>query len=286
MYTGPNPKDINSDFPDHTYDLIVCLMDGSQKRIIQERSLKKFYNVTKKEYLEKFPGAPLMSLSAKQQRSKTMTTLNLDNNEFQKKRIKASKEFLDSDRSTEYRKTQSDKAKEQHKNGLDDAVRKYFKERFKGTDDQKNRKLRFKENNPNYVDGMQQKKKDTYIKNSELGLHNKETKFKKKKYKDTNLIYQSSYELDFLEYCEKNNLLDKIKNSPCFSSEDYPYNFYAPDYILDNQYIVEIKSWYIENLQEKRYPGILEIKKKLIESKGYKFLYIKDKNYSVISLSW
>lgn len=48
--------------------------------------------------------------------------------------------------------------------------------------------------------------------------------------------------------------------------------------------MIEIKSWYIENLQEKRYPGILDIKKKLIESKGYKFLYIKDKDYTFAGL--
>ena len=285
MYNGPHPKDISCDFPDHTYDFIVCLLDGSRRKIIQERSLKKFYNITKKEYLEKFPNAPLMSLSAKAQRSKTMTNLNLDNSEFQKRRAHASKEFLESNRSLEYRINQSEKAKIQHKCGLDDAIRKYFKERFNGTDDQKNRKLRFKDNNPNYADGIQQKKKDTYIKNSELGLHNKETKFKKKKYKATNLIYQSSYELDFLEHCEQHNLLDRVKNSICFSSDDYPYNFYAPDFILDNEYVIEIKSWYIENLQEKRYPGILEIKKKLVESKGYKFLYIKDKDYTLLDVS-
>jgi len=284
MYSGPNPKDINPNFPDHTHDFIVCLIDGSQRKIIQERTLKKIYGITKLGYLEKYPNAPLMSLSAKEQRSRTITNLNLNNIEFQERRMRAVKEFLDSDRSVTYREQQSEKAKIQHKNGLDNSVRKYFKERFIGTDDQKSRKLRFKENNPNYIDGIQQKKKDTYIKNSKLGLHNKETKFKKKKYKTTDLIYQSSYELDFLEFCERASILHRIQNSPCFTDKDYPYNFYAPDYILDNRYIVEVKSWYIENLQEKRCPGLLDLKKKLIESKGYKFLYIRDKDYSVLNL--
>lgn len=282
MYRGPDPRDIDINFPEHTYEFIVCLLDGSQRKIIQERTLKNDYGVTKKEYLEKFPEAPLMSLSAKEQRSKTMRSLNLNNKDFQEKRKKASKEFLDSDRSLEYRKAQAEKAKEQHKNGLDISVKKYFEERYIGSNDQKDRKTRFKKNNPNYKIGVREKKKETYIKNSELGLHNRETKYKKKKYKDTNLIYQSRYELDFLEFCEKNNILDKIQNSPCFTDENYPYNFYAPDYIFDKEYVVEIKSWYIENLQEKRYPGILDIKKNLIESKGYKFLYIRDKDYSVL----
>jgi len=284
MYNGPNPKDIDINFPDHTYELIVCLIDGSKRKIIQERTLKKNYNITKKEYQEKFPNAPLMSSAAKDLRSNTMRNLNLNNKDFQEKRIKASREFLESDRSAEYRKSQSDKAKEQHKSGLDLCVKKYFKERYIGSNEQKKRSKRFKDNNPNYIEDCQLKKKETYIKNSELGLHNKETRFKKKKYKDTNLIYQSSYELDFLEFCEKNNLLLRIKNSPCFTSEDYPYNFYAPDYILDDEYIIEIKSWYIENLQEKRCPGLLKIKERLIISKGYKFLYVRDKDYSSLPL--
>lgn len=122
----------------------------------------------------------------------------------------------------------------------------------------------------------------TYIKNSNLGLHNKETKFSKTQYKDSGLMHQSSYELDFLELCDKRNILDRIKNAPCLSAKSYPYNFYLPDYILDDNYIIEIKSWYIENLQESRYPGILKLKEQLVIDKGYKFLYIKDKDYSIL----
>lgn len=283
MYTGPNPKDINSDYPNHTHELIVCLIDGSQRKIIQERTLKNNYGITKKEYLEKFPNAPLMSLSAKESRSNNMRNLNLNNKEFQEKRTKASREFLDSDRSIEYRKDQSIKAIKQHKEtNLEDSIRDYFKSDFIGSTDQMARSIRARENNPGSSLESRKKIRSTYIKNSDLGLHNKETKYKKRIYKDTTLMYQSSYELDFLEYCELNNLIGRIKNSPCFSSDTYPYNFYAPDYILDNEYIIEIKSRYIENLQEKRCPGLLEKKKNLIISKGYKFVYIRDKDYSVI----
>lgn len=297
MYTGPSPKDINKKFPGHTYELVVCLLDGKQKRIIQDRYLQKLGS-SKEDYLHRFPGAPLKSQSAsesyrkaatteegRKRRSENITRLNLEDKDFQKSRYDSVCEFYKSDRSKDMKNMLSEKAKQQHKNGLEDSIRIYFEKEYKGSDDEKDRIRRMKDNNPNNIPGIQQKKRDTYIKNSKLGLHNKETKFKKKKYKDTDLIYQSGYELDFLEYCEQNNLLDKIKNSPCFSSADYPYNFYAPDYIFDNQYVVEVKSWYIENLQEKRYPGILNIKKKLIESKGYKFLYIKDKDYSVMPLS-
>jgi hypothetical protein len=293
MYQGPIPTDIDIKYPVHTYELITCLINGEQKKIIQDRYLKKF-NSSKEEYLRLFPGAPLKSLSAsesysraansdegKKRRSETITNLNLNNRDFQEKRIKASREFLDSDRSMEYRKKQSDKAKKQHKEtDLEEHVREYFKTRYQGSKDQTDRSIRMIKNNIGSSIESKQKSRQTYIKNSELGLHNKETKFKKKKYKETNLIYQSSYELDFLIKCEELNILNRIKNSPCLSDKDYPYNFYQPDYILDDAFIIEIKSWYIENLQEKQCPGILKMKEELVVNKGYKFLYLRDKNYN------
>jgi hypothetical protein len=36
----------------------------------------------------------------------------------------------------------------------------------------------------------------------------------------------------------------------------------------------------MESLQEKKCPGLLKIKEKLVVDKGYKFLYIKDKDYT------
>jgi hypothetical protein len=223
-----------------------------------------------------------LSENGRKIRSETITHLNLHNLDFQEKRKKSCKNFLNSDQSLEYRKLSSERAKNQHKNGQADYVRLYFAERYQGSNVQKEKSIRAKMNNPGNAPGAREKMRDTYIRNSELGLHNKETKFKKKKYKDTDLIYQSSYELDFLDFCEKSNLLGRIKNSPCFTSEDYPYNFYAPDFILDNMIVIEIKSWYVENLQEKRYPGILDIKRQLVESKGYNFLYIRDKDYTIL----
>jgi len=292
MYKGPNPIDININYPPHTYELITCLVNGEQKRIIQDRYLLK-YGISKIEYLAKFPDAPLKSLSAsesyrrvatsdegRKQRSDALRNSNLNNKEFQDKRRKSCRDFLESDRSTDYRQLMSDKAKEQHKNGQAEYVRKYYKERHPGSDAQKQASIRTTLNNPGASPEAREKSRQTYIKNSELGLHNKETKFKKKLYKDTSLMYQSSYELNFLELCDNKGILDRIKNASCFSAEDYPYNFYAPDYILDDTYVIEIKSRYIENLQEKRCPGLLKKKEELVLGKGYKFLYIKDKDYT------
>jgi len=231
------------------------LVNGEQKRILQDRYLRKF-GITKDEYLARFPGAPVNSMSAsdsyrrvalsdkgRESRSKNLTRLNLEDENFQAKRKQASKDFLNSDRSLEYRKRQSENTTKQHKEtNLEDCMRFYFKTKYIGSVDQKDRSERMKSNNPGSREDVKEKSKNTYLKNSELGLHNKETKFKKKIYKGTELMYQSSYELDFLESCDRLNILDRIKNSPCFSDKDYPYNFYAPDYILDDTYVVEIKS--------------------------------------------
>ena len=292
MYTGQSPQSIDINYPAHTYELITCLINGEQKRIIQDRYLQKF-GYTKETYITEFPLAPLKSLAASESyrnaalsekgratRSNTITNLNLYNAEFQEKRKDSCKEFFESDRSIEYRRLNSDRAKEQHKNGQADYVRKYFKERHSGSAAQKAASIRATLNNPGNAPGAREKIRATYIKNSELGLHNKETKFKKKLYKDSSLMYQSTYELDFLELCDNYNILDRIKNAPCLSADYYPYNFYAPDYILDDTYIIEIKSWYIESLQEKRCPGLLQLKEQLVIDKGYKFLYIKDKDYT------
>lgn len=296
MYTGPDPQSINVNYPSHTYDLVTCLISGEQKRIIQDRYLQKF-GYTKEAYLSKFPLAPLKSMAAsasyrraatsdqgREQRSVSMKNLNLNNKEFQSARQKGCKEFWDSDLSNEVKNASSERTKNQHKTtNLDDCVRNYFTTKYIGSLDQKNRSFRAINYNPGSRPDIKQKIKETYVKNSELGLHNKETKFKKKKFEGTNLIYQSSYELDFLEFCKANNVLHRIKNAPCLSADYYPYNFYAPDYILDDVYIIEIKSWYIENLQEKRCPGILKLKEQLVMDKGYKFLYIKDKDYTSLS---
>lgn len=293
MYSGPYPKDIDIYYPAHTHDLVTCLVNGEQKRVIQSRYLQKFGH-TRETYLIKFPNAPLKSLAAsesyrrvatspigRKQRSDSLRNSNLNNKEFQETRKASVNKFWKSERSTELRKNKSILAIKQHEEtDLEDRIRKYYKERHPGSDAQKQASIRATLNNPGNAPGSRKKARETYIKNSELGLHNSETKFKKKVYEETSLMYQSTYELDFLKLCDNLSILNRIKNSPCLSGENYPYNFYAPDYILDNEYVIEIKSWYIENLQEKRCPGILQLKEQLVIDKGYKFLYIKDKDYS------
>jgi len=95
------------------------------------------------------------------------------------------------------------------------------------------------------------------------------------KYKNTNLYYQSSYELDFLDkYFEKIEIENAfpIKYNYGINRIYYP-DFYLPEYNL----IVEIKSlwWYNENL------NINLFKQKQCLNDGYNFIFIIDKDYQI-----
>ena len=83
--------------------------------------------------------------------------------------------------------------------------------------------------------------------------------FSVKKYKDTNVYYQGSYELLFLHLIEKFGLINFV-NNPLhieYSINNKTYHYY-PDFVLFNKYYFEIKSsWTYNNngknliLQEK-----------------------------------
>ena len=105
--------------------------------------------------------------------------------------------------------------------------------------------------------------------------------FKKKKFKSTNLYYQSSYELDFLNYLELVGFdFGRIRNGISYYDEQ---KLYFGDYLIDDKYCIEIKSWWIEQLQEKKNPGSLAFKQQLVEKFGHTWIYLKDKNYSSIN---
>lgn len=98
------------------------------------------------------------------------------------------------------------------------------------------------------------------------------------KYKDTDLKYQGSYELDFIEYCCSRNIY--IENGPSIKYEMLNKSrVYHSDFLIrDMNLIVEVKSTYTlnddydENLLKRQYS---------INS-GYKFLFIIDKDYREI----
>ena len=290
-YLGPSPKDINPNFSDHTYDTVVCLINGESKRIIQDRYLRKL-GLNKQLYLQKFPYAPLKSQAASDsyrnaalndggRRSSTLTNLNLTNNDFRKKRNDGHKKFLDSDAGTEHKKKASKRAKEQHKHGQAKYIQDYFVNCFQGSEDQQQRSKRMTgKNNIIHLPGVVDKGKETYSKNHNSGFHNS----RKKQYKTYNLYYQSSYEFDFLEYCETQGIIHLVSSATTLKDDLYKRRYYLPDYFLNNEYVVEIKSTYIEKRQELLNPGSLQDKKDLVDRLGYKFLYVCDKNYSELDL--
>jgi hypothetical protein len=98
-----------------------------------------------------------------------------------------------------------------------------------------------------------------------------------KRYND-NLYYRGSYELDFIKYCEANYI--QVENGPSIKykydgmDKIYHSDFYLPEYDL----ICEIKSNYYYNL----YIDKNNIKKEACLERGYKFIFIIDKDYSIL----
>jgi hypothetical protein len=114
------------------------------------------------------------------------------------------------------------------------------------------------------------------MQNNEIFKKSLESGFKSIRYKDTNIFYQGSFELDFLD-----NFFDKIyiTRGPRI---EYFYNnqkhYYFPDfYIKSKNLIVEIKSEYWNNIHQK----INNIKMEYCIKNGYNFILIKDKKYKL-----
>jgi hypothetical protein len=87
--------------------------------------------------------------------------------------------------------------------------------------------------------------------------------------------YQGSYELDFLKFCDKNNILVKRGFSINYlfdRKRTYHSDFFIPKYNL----ICEIKSKYYYS----QYLDLNEAKKSECINQGYNFIFIIDKNYS------
>lgn len=108
-----------------------------------------------------------------------------------------------------------------------------------------------------------------------LGIFKKSQKsgYKIKSYND-NLYYQGTYELDFLNFCKKLNIIDLIERGPTIKYNDS--YVYFPDFFIEKyNLIVEIKSTYTYNLHKDKN----EKKREACTNYGYDFLFITDKNY-------
>ena len=107
---------------------------------------------------------------------------------------------------------------------------------------------------------------------------NQKSCFKIKQFRNSNIWYQGTYELDFLE--KYYNLFRDIQRGP---SIKYVYNggnkVYHPDfYIPSLNLIIEIKGSYFLKRDKKM---ILE-KEKAVLNSGYKYIIIIDKNYEIL----
>jgi hypothetical protein len=143
--------------------------------------------------------------------------------------------------------------------------------------------------NPSKVYLFKQKKIKTCRKNfkcnfpqQNIEIFNKSLSNGKKIKYYKGVYYQGKYELDFLKYCEENEILNYINR--CFSIN---YNFkggkhyYHPDYYIEKlNLIVEIKSSY----WWKKHEIINEIKRETAINLGYNYVIILDKKYENFQL--
>lgn len=112
-------------------------------------------------------------------------------------------------------------------------------------------------------------------------VHNRQQKsgLKNKKHEKSNLSYQGTYELDFLEKYYGKIRIEKIDPIEYSLNENVHYyhpDFYLPDYNL----IIEIKSSYTYNYDIEKNMAKEDYSLKA----GYNFLFIIDKDYSVFEL--
>ena len=109
----------------------------------------------------------------------------------------------------------------------------------------------------------------------EIFSKQQKSRYNIKKYKNTNIFYQGTYEFDFLDnYYNKINIVkpEPVNYSYCDKNKIYFPDFYLPEYNL----IVEIKSSYtFEKYKEKN----LE-KEKMCLKLGYNFIFIVNKDYN------
>ena len=142
-------------------------------------------------------------------------------------------------------------------------------------------KSKFGVENASQNEDVKKKKKETSMKNFGVSHHLKDSKmflkhqkaqFKVKKYKNTELYYQGSYELYFLEKMEEKGKLKKVQNG---KSYDYKYNNESHVYHTDffyNDSNIEIKSgWtYNKNGEDKALEEINKTKWKSVVEFGDK----------------
>jgi hypothetical protein len=99
-------------------------------------------------------------------------------------------------------------------------------------------------------------------------------------YYNDELFSQGSYELDFLNYCENNSIIDLISNGPSIEyilESNNTNHTYHSDFFIENlNLIIEIKSTYTYNIHLDKNL----MKRKYSKLNGYNFIFIIDKDYT------
>jgi hypothetical protein len=116
---------------------------------------------------------------------------------------------------------------------------------------------------------------DNPTKNPEIFTKSQKNSYKIIKHNDIDISYQGTYELDFINFCIKNEI--KFEKGPTI---DYTLNgverkYHSDFYIPDINLICEVKSiWtYNKDLEENLAKSLFS------EKSGYLFLFVIDKNY-------
>ena len=118
------------------------------------------------------------------------------------------------------------------------------------------------------------------MQDKDLFEKNQKAQFKTRPFKNTDLWYQGTYELDFLEkyYDKFPNIQRGFTIKYFFEGEQHSY---FPDfYISSLNLIVEVKALYFYNKFEKQ----CEAKKKATITNGFKYLMILNKDYKELNL--
>ena len=117
------------------------------------------------------------------------------------------------------------------------------------------------------------------MQNKEVFNKQQKSVFKKAKFKNTNIHYQGSYELDFL-----NRYYDEIliENGPSIKYKFKGKNkvYHSDFYLPERNIIIEVKSDYTYKVDMKKN---LEKEKACLEQ-GYNFIFIIDKDYDILKI--
>jgi len=142
-------------------------------------------------------------------------------------------------------------------------------------------------NNVSKIEEVKNKKKNSFLLNYGVTNPMKDCNvFKKQLLSSYKIIYyndelftQGSYELDFLNYCENNNIIDLISNGPSIEyileSNNTNHTYHSDFFIEKLNLIIEIKSSYTYNIDLDK--NIM--KEKYCVMNGYNFLFIIEKDY-------